>query len=470
MANKMQQKPQGDPGQRPRRRILRIGVLLGGKIVEERLIRDRSPVSIGQSSKNTFSIPLENLPREWTLFGVDNDHYRLQFGPKMDGRVSDGSQVYTFDQVKGGKAQQQGDHWLMPLSDQARGKVSIGDLTLLFQFVTEPPIQPKPMLPASVRGTMADRIDPRLAVIESITITLCMAVALIAWLHDRPKRRGTWGARTASVQEDVVDTIDPPFVQPDVTEPGVGEETKAEEKTPEKTPTKSPTKVAGKDDKSPTKSDPGPKTDATSLQEEAARYAAALASEGESESGVDGKMGETAPGGDLNQQIKETRDSGQTVKVGGAGDRGTKGGGDPRTGTGHGPKTDGPTGPETTGGNKEEKVPKGRIQVASKKSFDDSTLSADAVIGRIQSVYMRGLQRCYKELLKKDPTARGKVGLEFTVNESGRVTDASAKTDDRDLSSCIKGQMGNWSFPPPKDSDKESTTASFAVTLALQPE
>jgi len=133
------QKPRPNQQQSSRRRILRIGVLLGGKIVEERLIRERAPVSIGQSAKNTFSVPLENLPREWTLFSLDGDHYRLQFGPKMDGRVSDGSQVYTFDQVKGGKAIQQGDHWLMPLSDQARGKVSIGDLTLLFQFVTEPP-------------------------------------------------------------------------------------------------------------------------------------------------------------------------------------------------------------------------------------------------------------------------------------------------------------------------------------------
>jgi hypothetical protein len=52
----------------PRQRILRIGVLLGGKIVEERLIRERTSVTIGQSMKNTFSIPIEGLPLERTLF------------------------------------------------------------------------------------------------------------------------------------------------------------------------------------------------------------------------------------------------------------------------------------------------------------------------------------------------------------------------------------------------------------------
>ena len=166
-----------------RRRILRIGVLLGGKIIEERLIRDRSPVSIGQSAKNTFSVPLENLPREWTLFAIDEGQYRLNFGPKMDGRVSDGAQVYTFDQVKGTKAQQAGEGWVMPLSDQARGKVSMGDLTLLFQFVTEPPVQPKPMLPASVRGTLAERIDPRLAGMTALSLVMPFGIALAAWLH-----------------------------------------------------------------------------------------------------------------------------------------------------------------------------------------------------------------------------------------------------------------------------------------------
>ena len=73
----------------PRQRILRIGVLLGGKIVEERLIRERVPVSVGQSMKNTFSIPIEGLPLEFTLFALDEGKYSLRFLNKMDGRLSD---------------------------------------------------------------------------------------------------------------------------------------------------------------------------------------------------------------------------------------------------------------------------------------------------------------------------------------------------------------------------------------------
>ena len=50
-------KPPANGGQAPRPKILRIGVILGDKIVEERLVRERGPVSIGQSAKNTFAVP-----------------------------------------------------------------------------------------------------------------------------------------------------------------------------------------------------------------------------------------------------------------------------------------------------------------------------------------------------------------------------------------------------------------------------
>ena len=107
----------------PRPRILRIGVLLGGKIVEERLIRERAPVSIGQSMRNTFSIPVEGLPLEFTLFALDEGRYSLRFLAKMDGRLSDASgQVSTLDALKARGAQNQGAYFEVPLSESARGR------------------------------------------------------------------------------------------------------------------------------------------------------------------------------------------------------------------------------------------------------------------------------------------------------------------------------------------------------------
>src|SRR3954470_20399566 len=103
---KRQQSQQQQTTGGPRARILRIGILLGGKIVEERLIRERTSVTIGQSMKNTFSVPVEGLPLEFTLFSLHDNHYSLRFLGKMDGRLSDGGNVNTLDALKGRGATQ----------------------------------------------------------------------------------------------------------------------------------------------------------------------------------------------------------------------------------------------------------------------------------------------------------------------------------------------------------------------------
>ena len=104
------------------RKILRIGVILGDKIVEERLVRDREPVSIGQSAKNTFAVPAPELPRSWTLFQIIGGRYALHVADSMDGRISDGGAVMTMAQLKAsGKAQKQGNGWVITMTENARG-------------------------------------------------------------------------------------------------------------------------------------------------------------------------------------------------------------------------------------------------------------------------------------------------------------------------------------------------------------
>jgi hypothetical protein len=115
-------------------------------------------------------------------------------------------------------------------------------------------------------------------------------------------------------------------------------------------------------------------------------------------------------------------------------------------------------------------VPTGRISVSDKKTFDESSLTPDAVLRKILGAYMSGLKRCHKDLLKKDPTARGKVKLAFTVNESGRTVSPKASGFNGELDQCIEGLMANWRFDVPKDADGEATEASFEIALQLVPE
>jgi hypothetical protein len=445
----------------PRPRILRIGVLLGGKIVEERLIRERAPVTIGQSMRNTFSIPIEGLPLEFTLFALDEGRFSLRFLPKMDGRISDGGgQVNTLDALRSRGAHDHGDYFQVALTETSRGKLTLGDLTILFQFVTEPPRQPKPMLPASVRGTFTDRFDPQLSVIMGASILVHLAIVIVALFTDVEIESGiAERAYNLTFKQDTY-TVD--LSQP---KPDAAQGSAAGSAAPEKKPAKGPDRP-----RTEREDDAQGKADRIALQEqEAAKFADLLTGEGPNGTS-EGDMSTRRPGAELGAQINEVREGGQPVMVGGGG-RTSRGDGEVRVGTGHGPSIDGPGGIESAGGGKnQEKGPSGRISVAEKQTFDDSTLTPDLVLAKIQSAYMAGLKRCYKEFLKKDASARGKVTLSLTINETGRTVKGDARGFAGEVDDCIGRLMTGWRFPIPKDKDGDPTEASFAITLQLVPD
>ncbi len=455
-----------------RTRALRIGVLLGGKIVEERLIRERIDVTIGQSAKCTFSIPLEELPKQWAVFEVKNDRYVLNFTSKMDGRLSDGDKVLTLEQAKTGGAVRHEDHWSLPLSSQARGKISLGELTLLFQFVSAPPVQPRPQLPHSVRGTFVDRIDPRLSVIVASSLAIHFGLMLYAVLVNDPDTGSNLAEVAAKATFKDEEYVVQDFQLPQ--EPAAadtGAKAPAEAPKPDKPSTPKPDKPAatGGTAEKPSRD----ASDAVALQEESVRYADMLFSDDSSNAtGLAGGMERRKPGSELGTQLDEVAASGAKAEIGGGTTgRGTRGGGDPRVGTSTGPGVEGPGGPVSASGpDRQERVPTGRISVTDKKSFDDSSLTPDMVYRKIMSAYLAGIKRCQKQILLRDPTARGKVKLAFTVNESGRTVSPKATGFDPELDGCITGLMGNWRFDIPKDADGEPTDASFEIALQLVPE
>ncbi|HEV3026917.1 MAG TPA: energy transducer TonB, partial [Planctomycetota bacterium] len=56
----------------PTAKILRIGVIQGGKIIEERHLKRRDTVSIGLDSRNTIVVPASNLPQSFPVFEFKN--------------------------------------------------------------------------------------------------------------------------------------------------------------------------------------------------------------------------------------------------------------------------------------------------------------------------------------------------------------------------------------------------------------
>ena len=87
-------------GVAPKIKILRIGIIQGGRIVEERLVRKRENITIGQSAKNLFVVPSEALPRQWLLFEISGSHYVAHFSDGMDARIAVGNEIISLSQLR----------------------------------------------------------------------------------------------------------------------------------------------------------------------------------------------------------------------------------------------------------------------------------------------------------------------------------------------------------------------------------
>jgi len=205
---------------------------------------------------------------------------------------------------------------------------------------------------------------------------------------------------------------------------------------------------------------PRPVRDADRLAEEANRIADMLVASG----GDDLVIHNTRqrPGGDLARQLDDVRQRGGSVQVGGA-----RGAGSARGGGTASPIQ---TSPQIGPGAPPPKPPLGRIAIARKHAVDDTTLTADQVLAKLQSVYMAGLKRCYREHLTKDPGARGKIRLTLAVGANGLTTGAAAQGFAKDVDDCIAGGMTSWRFPIPRDRDGEPTIAHFEIDLVAVPD
>ena len=69
-------------------KVLRIGIVQAGRVVEERIIKQRTSVTVGQSEKAMFVVPVQNLPSPFKLFELIGNDYYLNWVDGMQGRLA----------------------------------------------------------------------------------------------------------------------------------------------------------------------------------------------------------------------------------------------------------------------------------------------------------------------------------------------------------------------------------------------
>ncbi len=461
-------------------KVLRIGIIQGGKIVEERVLRKREDVSIGAAPRNTFILPVAHLPKSYTLFEARANGYALVFDGSMEGRVSVGSDIVDLKALsKSGKAEKRGNLTILALDERARGKVVIGDTTLLFQFVDAPPVVAQPPLPAATRQRMSSRIDWTFTYILLISMLLQggTGVGLDVWwrqtgryLQDQWKKRGNRAYEVLKAEvlrekeQDEIKEPDEPKDEPEVpTEVAEAPPQPEPEPEPQKRPEKK--KVA-----KPAEPD-GAQGEKKKLTRDSARFKE-VASNVRKKTflhvlGSDGGDGDdgmnTLTGGVASAKLDDAfnLDGGVAFADKEAGQAG-----------GYAPKavekSDGERYKKLTGDDaggriatktvKTESKEKSGKEVAVRVNIRDS-LSSPTGTGTIDkssvaSVFSRrkgAIKACYESALKTNPNIKGKVSIKFVIGTAGRVTSVNVvenTTGDGSIGSCISGKVKSWKFPP----------------------
>ena len=436
-------------------KILRIGIIQGGRIVEERLVRKRENITIGQSAKNMFVVPSDVLPRQWLLFEVTGNRYVAHFSEGMDARIAVGSEIISLAQLRqSGKIQRKGQSFVLPLDERSRGKIVLGDMTILFQFVTPPPPQPRPQLPASVRGSLTSGVDWFFATIAGISFLVHLLLVIYLRNVDWPRKPDI---------EEIPDRFVKMVAQPKKEEPKK-EEKKTEEKAEEKKEEKAEKKPEAK------KAAP-PKRELTEaekqkLAEERARADAerrARLAEQVRSTGLLKLLGAKADGGgsladvlgkgdvDRDQEKAFQNIGGVGVASSDASLRGIKSGG---SGSGRVASVGGLRGGGSIAGG-ETGVVSGEKRVSgvvkSEAPAVDGELDPGIVSKEVRS-RLGAIKACYERALKRNPSLSGKVVVHWTITAAGTVSGIDVESDtlgDNEVASCIKSLVARWRFPAP---------------------
>ena len=451
---------QAQVGSAPKPKILRIGIIQGGRIVEERLVRKRENITIGQSAKNMFVVPSEALPRNWLLFEASGSQYVAHFSDGMDARIAVGNEIISLSQLKQtGKIQKKGASWPLPLDERSRGKISLADMTILFQFVTPPPPQPRPQLPASVRGSALTGVDWFFTTIAAISFLFHLIFIIYLRSVDWPRKPD-------------IEAVPDRFVQMVVKKP---EEKKPEEKKAveaKKEEEKKPEKKKGADE-----AEKKPKHELTDeekakLAEEKAKADAerrARLADQVKQTGLLKLLGAKADGegsiadvlgkGDVDRDqekafqgvggvgVANNNDQLRGIKSGGTGSGRVAAVGSLRGGAGI-------AGGGTGEGKAEKKV---TGVVKSEAPAVDGDLDP-AMVAKEVRTRLGAIKACYERALKRNPNLSGKVVNHWTITQAGTVSGVDVEQDtlgDAEVASCIKSLIARWRFPAPSGGSVE---------------
>jgi hypothetical protein len=441
-------------------KVLRIGLVQGGRVLEERIIKQRVTVTVGSNEKSMFVIPSQAVPPMFKLFELLGNDYYLNFLDGMNGRVALATGITDIQALRG-QAKKVGGAYQVKLTEEARGKVVVGETTFLFQFVAPPPVQPRPQLPLAVKGGLAAQIDWSLTIIAAFSFLLHFGIVGAMY--------SDWMDPIVGDDFNVAGLVD---MMKSIPPPPVVE-------VPETNPQATATATAQAAKPTPASGAAGGTKSAQSGRsagQVSNERAAALAAQAEqmqmqrlaaigAQSSVQGALNRSdIPAVDLSGAAASNAGIGSgsgDLKLGGGGasmQSGTKRPG--LSGIGGGTKGEGPA---SAGAETKVAGPTGVAQVGG-TSATVPISDADRVIANLRGRF----RACYQTGLNSDPNMSGKVLISARVGPNGEVTSADVASNTGltpAVAQCIAGHVRRATFSAPGGG---GSTLQIPVTFVQQ--
>ena len=453
-------------------KALRIGVIQRVRVIEERILNKRGPVTFGTAESNTFSLASSDLPKTLTVFDVKDGEYVLLLGESSQGRLETAEGRKDFSSLKAANPASGGVHRIS-IADASKGRIKLSpEITVLFHFVVPPAVVATPMMPSEVTGGFIKAIEPIFTAVLTASFLVHFALGLYIRLTDPPE------PATIEDLKDLVQRIQPPKVEIKPTtkiEPGPVKGTGPTPATP--SAAGDGTGEAGDGGAEKGSGDGkgrgnGGTGDRNAIREGIAGKGILQLIGGRGGFGGSGAVGSVfgAGGGisdDIGGALEGTAGVGIAGGAGGGGGvtrRGTGGGGGGGDGTGgEGGGAMGIGDLKTSGGAGNGSIDTGAKTatkiVARVKSDDIEAVDGKIDKKSVQATIRRrqdGFLACYEAALKANSKLQGKLVVEFTIGEDGKVVAASVVKDglgSAEVATCVVGLLKRLRFPAPTDGE-----------------
>lgn len=425
-------------------RALRVALIENGHVVDERTFAEPERITLGPSERSTFLVVSPAIGRGLTLFVPATGGYSLHLPPGATGKIATGGRAVDLAHLDGATLHLTGD---------ARGRLCIGDATVLFSLESLPPAVARAVLPISVRR--GGEIDWTLALVAAMSFLFHFG-ALGSLYSDWADPPVDEGIAIASLVESVRDLPTPPEVETN--------EAPESKSSPETKADASVAPVKGKSERrAHDRSDAADNAARTarSAAERSAAADSALSSELASlDIQMHGALG--APGASTDRVLRDgevpfdrLNDAAEREGRVGAGGLATLGHGGS---VGRGRRSledlgDRGTGdaPATAGTSRRGDGPKaGATSAPLPPTGITEVPGAEGVIAGLTA----GYRRCYQNGLdREDPTMRGRVGVTIRIGPNGEVLSASPSAGGNLSASvigCIQKKTMGGQFSPPK--------------------